>query len=78
MEYVQLEFDFTWFQFCDLIDTDTGDVVGGAFLECNLAFTSNGVPFFVVASFVLDEYEYSPFFPLCHDSAVFFEKIRRC
>lgn len=71
MDYVQLEFDFTWFQFCDLIDSETGDIVGGAFLECVLVFTSNGTPFFVVADFERDDFEYSPFFPVCHDSVVF-------
>lgn len=71
MEYVQLEFEFTWFQFCDFIDCDTGDIVGGAFLECCLAFASDGTPFFAVASFECDEFEYSPFFPVCHDSVIF-------
>ena len=37
---MQLEFDFTWFRFCELVDDDTGVVVGGAILEC---FFDNGV-----------------------------------
>lgn len=70
MDYVQLEFDFTWFQFCDLIDIETGDVVGCSVLECSLVYSANK-PFFVVASFECDSFEYAPFFPVCHDSVSF-------
>lgn len=60
---MQLEFDFTFWIFCDLVDKETGEVVGGAVEECFLDSMSG---FFYPTLDVLEAYEIAPFFLVCH------------
>lgn len=56
---MQLEFDFTWFVFCDLYDDESGKLVGGAVLECY--HDEYG---FIVAPFETETFSFSSLFPV--------------
>lgn len=63
---MQLEFDFTFWIFCDLVDNDSGDIVGGACLECYI--DSDGC--YYLTEWEIANFEFSPFFPLpCKECA---------
>lgn len=54
---MQLEFEFTFWHMCDLVDNESGEVVGGACLECYQ--DSDG--WYYLTEWEEEEFEFAPF-----------------
>lgn len=57
---MQLEFDFTWYRFCELVDKENGEVVGATVIDC---ICVDGV--YYPAFEAMEEFEDTPFVPRC-------------
>lgn len=56
---MQLEFDFTFWHMCDLVDNDTGAVIGAACLECYMDYDG----WYYLAEWEEADFDFAPYTP---------------